>query len=677
MFREFYVNFVTMKLKKISRCYLYHIVAMLVMIVGGGRGIYAQVNAEQVTQIGRNVLSMDDYMLAIYYFNQAIKAKGYLPEPYYLRALAKMNLDDLKGAEEDCTSAIRIKKFYTDAYKLRGFTRLRLGKDSLALEDFKTGLLDNPVDRDLLFYKAIAEGELKRYDVADSTFSYLLKVNPKFYEALTSRAAMRLERGDTAGCLADIEKTLAISKAQVNAYAMRADIMQARGNWQEAIEAVDEIVRLHPENPDLYINRAFFKYKNDDYYGAMADYNEAIHVDPFNSAALFNRALLHYEVMELDKAADDFSRVLDLDGANFHARYNRALIYLTKHQYAKAEADIRAILQKYPRFYPAYYALAQARQGQGDLRGAVQNSQKADELVRRYVANPERNPLDRPTVAPVANNRSKTDEEESEEEIMNRFNQLVTSSMTEEKELSFSDRYKGKVQDRETSLALEPMFSLSLNAPEQSLKAISNYFKELGELNSHNYISERIYLVEEERQLTTSEIEHAFALADKFTAAVQSSHQRAVDYLGRGVVYTMLRNYEAALADFDKALELMPDFTVALMGKGYVLTKLQASGKEVSAFNIVETYNKALQLNPNLVYAWFNEGNIYYDNGNYAMAEQCYDEALRLYPELGPALYNRGLSRMQQGRKNEAFDDFSKAGEQGVLQGYRVMKSLQ
>lgn len=657
---------------------LYLLATMMVMMLGGAFGMHAQVNAEQVTQIGRNVLSMDDYMLAIYYFNQAIKAKSYLPEPYYLRAFAKMNLEDFKGAEEDCTIAINIKKFYTEAYKLRGFTRLRLGKDSLAIEDFDMGLRDNPTDRDLLYYKAIAEAELQQYEISDSTFNFLVSVNPNFYEAITSRAAMRLQKGDTVGCLQDIEKTLELSKSQVNAYAMKVEIMQNRQNWPEAIEAIDEIVRMNPDNPDLYINRAFFKYKNDDYYGAMADYNEAIHVDPFNSVALFNRALLHYEVMELDQAASDFGRVIDLDGNNFYARINRALIYLRRHQYAKAEGDFRAILKRYPRFYPAYYAIAECRQAQGDIAGAVQNAHKADELVRNYVANPRKNPLDRPTVAPVSNKREKKPEkEDTEEDIMDKFNQLMTATITEEKELTFNDKYKGKVQDRETTLTPEPMFSLSLNAPSQSLSAVSNFFKELGDLNSHNYISERIYLVGEERQLSTEEINHAFSLADKYTAAVQSSHQRAVDYLGRGVVYTMLRNYESALADFDKALELMPDFTVALMGKGYVLSKLSATGKEVSPISIVEIYNKALELNPNLVYAWFNEGNIYYDNGNYQMAEECYNKALQLYPELAQAYYNRGLARMQSGKKEQAFDDFSKAGEQGVLQGYRVMKSLQ
>lgn len=70
---------------------------------------------------------MDDYMLAIQYFNLAIKAKPYLSDPYYLRAVAKLNLDDLKGAEEDCSLAIERNKYKSDAYKLRGFVRQQTG----------------------------------------------------------------------------------------------------------------------------------------------------------------------------------------------------------------------------------------------------------------------------------------------------------------------------------------------------------------------------------------------------------------------------------------------------------------------------------------------------------------------------------------------------------------------
>ena len=63
--------------------------------------VQAQVNTEQVMRIGQNALYFDDYMLSIQYFNQAIQAKPFLAQPYVLRAIAKLNLEDYAGAEND------------------------------------------------------------------------------------------------------------------------------------------------------------------------------------------------------------------------------------------------------------------------------------------------------------------------------------------------------------------------------------------------------------------------------------------------------------------------------------------------------------------------------------------------------------------------------------------------
>lgn len=653
------------------------IYSIFVVLIASHIPCRAQVNAEQVTAIGRNVLSMDDYMLAIHYFNLAIKAKDYLAEPYFLRALAKMKLDDYKGAEADCSIAIGRSKFMTEAYKLRGFVRQQMGLDSLAIEDYDYGLSQNPADREFLLYKSIAELNLKKYDSADSTLTALINSNPRFNEAVTARAQLRFERGDTVGALDDLDRTIELVKTQDYPYALKAQIYADREDWAKAIEALDEVIRLYPERVDFYINRAFLKYKNDDYVGAMNDYNETLHIDPYNSAALFNRGLLRFEVMELDGAAEDFSKVLDLDASNFHAKYNRALVYLTAKESKKAAADLKEILSRYPRFYPAYYALAQSLHEMGDDRGAVKNMMIADDIVRKYVQNPEKNPLDRPTIDDHANSKGhKQSEEESEEDMMNRFNQLVTAEVESQASLSFNDKYKGRVQDRETSLAPEPLFQLSMLSPQASLKPQGNYFRELGELNSRKYISETIYLKEDETPLKGEEIEKTFEAVEKYTSAIASGKPRAADYIARGILYSMLKNYESSLADFNKALEMMPSYTVALMGKGYATAMMMHNNKELNPSAVIKIYDEAIVQNPMLLYAWFNKGNICYGSADYGSAEECFSKAISLNPDLGQAYYNRGLTRMQLGKKDEAFADFSKAGELGILQGYRVMKNL-
>lgn len=90
--------------------------------------LFAQINTDRVLAIGRNALYFEDYVLSIQYFNQVIKSKPWLAEPYFYRAVAKINLDDFKGAEEDCTLCLQRNPFLTQAYYARGITRQSLEK---------------------------------------------------------------------------------------------------------------------------------------------------------------------------------------------------------------------------------------------------------------------------------------------------------------------------------------------------------------------------------------------------------------------------------------------------------------------------------------------------------------------------------------------------------------------
>src|SRR5574344_430078 len=100
----------------------------------------AQLNTDQLMKIGRNALYYEDYVLSIQYFNQVIKAKPYLAEPFFFRAVAKLYLEDYAGSEEDCSEALSRNAFLIKAYLCRSYARLRLKKFDLAVEDCNKGL---------------------------------------------------------------------------------------------------------------------------------------------------------------------------------------------------------------------------------------------------------------------------------------------------------------------------------------------------------------------------------------------------------------------------------------------------------------------------------------------------------------------------------------------------------
>ena len=55
-------------------------------------------------------------------------------------------------------------------------------------------------------------------------------------------------------------------------------------------------------------------------------------------------------------------------------------------------------MAKYPRFHQGYYALAHAYSRNGNTAKAIENYNKAENLVKQYVTNPTRHPLDKPTI---------------------------------------------------------------------------------------------------------------------------------------------------------------------------------------------------------------------------------------------------------------------------------------
>lgn len=663
-----------------------HIISLIAALVCS-LSAYSQVNAEQVINIGRNVLSMEDYMLAIRYFNLAANAKPYLADPYYYRGLAKLMLEDYEGAEADCSLAIERNKFLIEAYKARGFARQNLGKDSLAICDFNIGLEYNPTDKYFLYYKGVAQTELKKYESADTTFNQLLRSYPKFEDGIAARARMNLERGDTTKAMIDLEHAISISKNLPMAYSMHAQIMADRKEWQKAADDMDAVAKLLPRESAVYINRAFIRYNNDDYFGAMADYNYALQLEPDNSAALFNRALLNYEVRKLRQAVEDLSSVLRIEPDNFHAQFNRGLVNLELGKNREAIADFNKIIAKYPRYHTAYYALAQAYQNIGNLRAAGDNFRRANSLVEGYVNNPGKNPLQRPVItAGKANDKSQNHEqEETDNEVMEKFNRLVTVNDKMESRLSYNEKIKGRIQNRDARIEPEPYYALTMIYTPAAIPGANTRYKELSDLNTSGWIKSTVYIAPENNYSSSQdELDHLFEVKSDYDKLLSKGEGRPVDYFARGIAKYSLKDFQGAIADMDIALKKDSTFTSAYMGRAAARIALNKHNDSKDA-ELLQTSNlrmalkdldKALMLNPGLIYALYDKALILYEMHDMTSALSCLSELISLYPEFGPAYFNRGIIYLGLGQRAQGMSDIRKAGELGVLPSYNLLKRM-
>ncbi|MCM1483183.1 MAG: tetratricopeptide repeat protein [Muribaculaceae bacterium] len=662
----------------------------------------AQINTDQVLRIGRNALYFEDYVLSIQYFNQIIAAKPYLAQPYFYRALAKFNLEDFQGAEDDASTAIEHNPFITDAYELRGVARQNMGKHKEAVEDYDKVLSMLPENRGVLYNKALALVETEQWDDAGKAFSDLLERYPRFDGGYLGRARMLLAKNDTVSALDDVTKALELNKNSVNGYVMRADInMTAKNNYQDALNDMDEAIRLQPKVAGFFINRAYLRYKLDDYFGAMSDYDYAIQLEPDNFVAHFNRAMLCAEVKDFDKALADYNYVLKIHPDEYRTLYNRALIYRERGEYDKALADINTVLAEFPTLAAAYFLRFDIKRAKGD-RSADSDYKQSLALAKQRIkvkgkhgAGETDDLFGTPTVSDGVSSPDDDSDSEPQEVVAARFTSLLTMSDNSKLESEYSNKsIRGKVQDRNMSVEIEPMFTLTYYMAPTELKPSSDFMREIEDINRTRMLRYVLQVTNHEPTMSDEEsIRSHFESIDYYNSYLSTHKPRAIDYFGRGMDHMTVHNFKNAIADFTKASELAPDFTLAffmraiasyrdLMSREASLAdapvataSLHGSDKAMMT-SIIADFDHALELSPTLAVVHFNKGVIYMEMQDITSAINAFNQAIELRPGFGEAYYNRGYAYLKLGNRKAGMEDLSKAGELGIVPSYSVLKRM-
>lgn len=651
---------------------------------------FAQINTDQVIRIGRNALYFEDYVLSIQYFNQVIAAKPYLAQPYFFRGIAKFNLDDFKGAEADATIAIGHNPFITDAYELRGLARQNQGNVKGAVEDYNKLLSMLPENRSILFNKALALGELKQYDDARTAFDELLKSHPNFDVGYIGRAQLNLATKDTVAAKADIEKALSINKHAVNAYVMRADIaINSSRDYAQALEDMNEAIKLQPRYAGYFINRAFLRHRLDDYYGAMSDYDYALQLDPLNYVALYNRALLRSEVHDYNKAIDDLSKVVQLRPNDFRALYNRAVVLREKGDYKEALDDVNRVIEEFPDLAAAYFLRFDIKRAAG-MKGAETDYNTSLALAKQRIkTHSSDDEADVPDLIVGVEKDENGEMTEAQETVAARFSSLLTvaNNATVEQEYNNKD-IRGKVQDRNNSIEIEPMFVLTYYSSPTQLRPTGSYIREADELNRTHTLRYLLQVTNREASLDDpEEIEKHFRSIAYYDSYLASHSPRAVDYFGRAMDQMTVRNYSAAITDLDKALALAPDFTLALLLRSsarYKQVLSELSNPETSRkvnmnmvlHAVLDDLDTVIKQSPNMAIAYYNKGVALAELQDFTSALSAFTDAIELAPDFGEAYYNRGYVYFKLGNRTAGTNDLSKAGEMGVVPSYNLLKRM-
>lgn len=708
----------------------------------------AQINTDRVLSIGRNALYFEDYVLSIQYFNEVIGVKPYLPEPYLYRSIAKIYLDDYMGAEQDATACIDRNPFIVTAYQVRGIARQNMQDYDAAISDFNTGLQSQPENKTFLRSVGVCYALKKEYEKADSCFEKFARMFPNEPSAYMTRAQLKIELNDSIEALKLLDRSIELDKSSAYAFALRSMLLAQQDRFDEALEDMNRAVRLDPEQPSFYINRALIKYNQDDLNAAVHDYDMALELDPESTVGHYNRGLLRAQVGDRNRAIDDFTAVIAHEPDNTFAIYNRAILRDEVGDLQGAIEDYSLVYEQHPNYFPVLYARSEAyrklgktRQSDEDYRlaFAVQNRVKQEHDKRVAEG---RNDIAENEEDDVPEDNELTDDEktrsESEKNIR-KFNRLMTSSVGDETQ-RYSSELRGRVQDKQGSVEMQPLFVLSYYEETDETRQLIFFEKNLSDFNRAGLLSRRLKCVNREPMLTQAQAQAHFQSIDDYSRFIGVNGGNIISFFGRSLDFMLVQDYQNAIADLNEVLMRKDNFILAYFNRAVLrfrqlevdekaglanvhnsvgdeelkntalmavgsqhAAQVQPSGLTIRINNsalsaqdkarieaehmaqvrkvecelAMRDLDKVIELAPQFVYAYYNRAFISAKLNNMDAAAADLDEAIRIYPNFAEAYYNRGLIMLRLGKTKAGIADLSKAGELGLAQAYSVLKRAQ
>ncbi len=183
-------------------------------------------------------------------------------------------------------------------------------------------------------------------------------------------------------------------------------------------------------------------------------------------------------------------------------------------------------------------------------------------------------------------------------------------------------------------MTIEGGQNLNFAIPSNYLKTLllqSGTVKPLSE--NEQSISAETYFLRGEAMREMELYEEAIAAYDQ---AIRLKPDYVEAYNERGVAKIMLGQYFAAIADFDQAIQLKPDYADAYTHRGTVKTILDQNSAAIA------DYDRAIQITPDDAFVYHFRGMAKETLKQYFAAISDFDKAIKLKPDFAEAYHKRG-----------------------------------
>ena len=637
---------------------------------------HAQFNTDRITAIGRNALYFEDYVLSIQYFNQVIRLKPYLAEPYFYRAIAKIQLEDYQGALNDCNAAIERNPFSPGCYYTRGYIYRQLNRLQEAKTDYSEALHFSPENRTYLLLRADTRAQMKQYDAAMEDIEQLLRREPNSPSVWSEKGQIAFLQADTLAALEAFEKVTQYDRTNPAAWSALGVTSLMLQREEEAYIQLTQAINLGSKWAGDYINRGIIYYRRHNYRGALNDYDQAVKLSPRNADCYYNRGVMRQEVGDYNHALEDLNKAIDLAPEKTEMRYQRALVGMQLKQWKNVITDLDTLIARYPYFLPAYYMIAQAYQQQGNDKEAYRYRFKAqdleehkEEIQAKQAAKPHTDLL-------IAQAQPQKKDHRKE------FSPNAAQNQNEpaEEEQKYDSQTRGNVQKRYQDIVNEPQIILSYYSTDMSLRRTNYYHPLVEQINKSQALPAALRFTPQEMTLTAEMVDFHFAEINRLTTQIEQVQaenlstfnvQLSTLYYSRAVEFAIIKDYASAIDDCTKAIVLADKDLEVLISFCRANWRYRLPDGDFEL--ILRDYDHVIRLQPDFVFAYYNKANILCAKQEYKEAINYYTKAIERDADFAEAYFNRGLTYVFLGENEKGLADLSKAGELGIYQAYNMI----
>lgn len=650
----------------------------------------AQLNTDRITAIGRNALYFDDYVLSIQYFNQVIKLKPYLSEPYLLRAIAKIQLGDYIGAEQDCNAAIERNPFQPGAYYTRGYIYRKTDQLEKAERDFSEALIFAPENKTYISMRADVRAELEQYELALDDIQHLLNREPQSAALHFEKGSICLRSGDTISALNAFSTATEYDTQNPANWSALGLVQLMLDKQDDALSSLSQSIDHGSKWAGDYINRGIIYYRRHNYRSALADYEKAVSLAPRDAQCYYNRGMLRQELGDYNRALEDFTQAINLSPEQIEIYYQRGMVQLQLRQWQDAINDFQTIMQIYPYFLPAYYLAAQAHTSLGEGKKAFDLRQRAYNLEQKK---------DSIQAQSLATNMQIAESQPQKRDRRKEFSALAAQNQeTNNEENKYDSDTRGSVQKRYTDVVNEPNIFLSYYATQTNATSLrqTNYsHATVDTYNRTTRLPALLRFTTQEITLTADMVNQHFTqitylsnqidlLEQMATPQSTYNQQLCAAYVARAIEFSLVQDYSSAIDDITRAILMSNNLYFAYFCRANWRYKLleykRAMGEKMESADfeiMMRDYDYIIHKQPDFSFAYYNKANMLCLQQDFKAAISYYTQAIAADSDFAEAYFNRGLTYIYIDEVEKGIADLSKAGELGIYQAYNLITRFQ